>query len=170
VSCPDGITSKGVFLAGVGPYSICHKWNTHAVIMGEMKCDFPNGVCTKAAVRRCENMSPYAIVLLMKRIKCWRDEKNNQKCSVFKAGVCIDVGQAIAKSKRIPSNLAKIADEYFKMATLAQKVLEKYPDKLPEKYQCHDTRRASKDDKKIQDNGYDASRDQFLAKRMIMLF
>jgi len=117
-------------------------------------------------------MSPYAIVLLMKRVKCWRDKKTNiQKCSVFKTGACIDVGQAIGKSdRRLPSNLVKIADEYFKMATLAQKLLEKYPDKLPEKYQCHDTRRATKLNLEHQSRGYNAARDKFLAKRMVMLF
>ena len=58
--------------------------------MGEMTCDFANQVCTKAAARRCSDMSPYAIVLLMKRIKCWRDEKTNiQKCSVFKVCICL---------------------------------------------------------------------------------
>ena len=72
-----------------------------------------------------------------------------------------------------PCDLLSYGDgctELYRMATLAQKILEKYPDKLPEKYQCHDTRRATKLNLEHQSRGYNAARDKFLAKRMVMLF
>jgi len=134
VSCPDGISSKGVFLS-----FYCVKWSSDSAALGQMEVQGSQAsagglIATKALAKHVHWMSQYSGVLLMKRAVC----KNN-KCAVYKSGLCIDVG------KKVWSHFYnhKIKDpkgEAMMFAKEAEKLLVQYKNVLPEKHLCSDTR------------------------------
>jgi len=131
ISCPDGISSKGVFLT-----EYCAKWSSSGVAVGTMLSRILKGaqVATKALVKHVRNMSKNSGMLLLKRAVC----KNN-KCAVYKSGLCVDVGKAVW-SHIYNDRIKDPKGEAMKFAKEAEKLLVRYKDKLPVKHLCSDTR------------------------------
>jgi len=159
VSCPDGITSQGVFLT-----KFCAKWQSDLVALGLMETSGSQAsggvlVATKALAKHVHKMSQNSGVLLMKRAVC----KNN-KCSVFKSGLCIDVGKKVWSSP-MNHNIKDPKGEAMKFATEAEKLLVQYKNVLPEKHLCSDKRH--KKDKKCPSW---ACKDAKIGKNAVLLF
>merc|ERR1711924_498431 len=94
----------------------------------------------KQIVLHPNQMSRSAAVLMVKRSSCV-----GNKCAVFKTGLCIDLRRNIWSSafndnsyyKSIGSKMGAQRKEFGR---LAKKLLKKHNNKLPEKYQCSDSR------------------------------
>jgi len=127
VSCPDGIGSNGVFLT-----KYCAKWSSNVVAMGMMEVSAGGHIATKALVKHVHKMSQNSGVLLMKRVVC----KHN-KCAVFKAGLCVDVGKKVWSSIY---NTKYDTTKIMRFAKEVEKLLVRYKNALPKKHLCSDTR------------------------------
>jgi len=109
-------------------------------------CDKTNPqVCLKMKVVHVEMMSPMSGLLLFKRSSCFKG-----KCSVFKTGLCIDIGQNVWGSafnfnhEQVHS-ISDMKGGYLAKQKLfgywASMLLKKYKNKLPKQHQCADGRR-----------------------------
>merc|ERR1711871_412754 len=122
-------------------------------VCDESYCDKSGApqVCQKMQVLHVNHMSRSAGVLVVKRSSCGADGK----CSVFKAGLCIDLrGDQDARNNVWSSivnvkggNTSSIADadggmitQAMKFGRLATNLLKKHNNTLPEKYACSDSR------------------------------
>lgn len=134
VSCPDGISSKGVFLS-----RHCMKWYSQMLAVGTMVSEGSQAsaggmVATKAVVKHIHNMSQNSAVLLMKRAVCKKG-----KCAVYKSALCIDVGRPVW-SHFGNFLIRSVKHEGVKFARIANDLLVRFKDKLPAKYLCSDKR------------------------------
>jgi len=127
---------------GITPYKgVCDKTDSKAF------CDKSGApaVCSKMQVIHVNQMSRSAGVLVVKRSSC---DSRTGKCSVFKAGLCIDVRKNVwSSSFNAHPGMWSIADKTGGMMKQAKrfgkearKLLKKYNNKLPKKYHCSDHR------------------------------
>jgi len=151
---------------GLGQYISLCKWPGISPFKGVCQRGFycdrekkPDArqVCQKMQVVHVNEMSRSAGVLMAKRTSCkfscqnWKGQryKCSNKCSVFKTGLCIDLGEDVWSStlNNHHSYYVSIADAEGGMLKQAQKfgelaaaLLKKHANTLPEEYACSDTR------------------------------
>jgi len=143
LTCPDAVTAKGVMLTHQS-YNYCAKWSSTGVLSGSMWCATQGKqvICTKAVATHANEQSQSSGVLVLKRSVCV-----GSACSVFKTGLCIDVGQKVFwhfLNEDMLSQDWHPSGSFFKQksrfAVLAEGILQRYPDGLPEQHQCADGR------------------------------
>jgi hypothetical protein len=140
----------------------CLKWSYPDAAGGFMECTSETAenvkVCTKMNVVHVHKMSQYAGILLMKRTRCIKSD-GKEKCSVYKAGLCIDVGHAGNKPRVFtagpddamwshPHNSGhfgrmsaqQLEEDTINFAKKAEDILKYYDNKLPDHHKCSDNR------------------------------
>ena len=131
---------------GITPFKgVCDKTDNKAF------CDKSGApaVCQKRQALHVNRMSRSAGILIVKRSSC---DSRTGKCSIFKAGLCIDLRKNVwTSSLNDHSALVSISDAkggMIKQATRfgrwAKRLLKKYKNKLPKKHRCSDHRHTFK--------------------------
>jgi len=130
-------------------FNYCAKWSSTGVLAGSMWCQTRGEqvTCTKAVATHANFQSMNSGILVLKRSVCV-----GSACSVFKTGLCIDVGQQvfwsflnehmISPPRHMPSHahVPTFFQQKARFAVLAEGILQRYPDGLPEQHQCADGR------------------------------
>ena len=181
IKCPDGVTPYGIMFTYEWGY-YCAMWSSTGVLNGAMYCQrytAPSGaemmVCTKAVAHHVNEMSFSAGVLVMKRVVC-----EGPTCNVFKTGLCIDVGEKVYSNYNETAadgdyligypdggvyneywNPIKFREANLRFAQLAENLLAKYGNPLPEQHQCRDDKHTDE----MADKAY--NQDAFLGTRYV---
>ena len=153
--CPDGISVQGVWMPAPNPGATeCQRWSSGIIAHGIQQCshvkmtngkvkpvwpyqsDAGSTICGKAVVKHGHVMSKQAGMLMMKRVTCVKQSETGVfECSVFKAGLCVDVLQDIWSNK-YTDQLDKPIEEAQRFAAAVEKILAENGDVLPARHQC----------------------------------
>jgi len=97
VSCPDGISGKGVSIMTNHEGQFCMSWQSKSAAKGYEVCHqqgYSTAICSKVEIKYMDHGTANAGTLVFKRAVCRggaRAIDDPTECKVYKTGICLDI-------------------------------------------------------------------------------